>query len=254
MRKYILLAICLSLFFFLIEGPTEAETSEVEIISHSSYLGIFGNYHVVGEVENKGTFPLTSFKITAKFYDSQGGLIDEDFANLMLDILPPGYKAPFHITYINIKEASKIESYVLEMDYVQTSKLPPVKLEFESQDSYVDDDGWMHITGTIKNNGEDTRFVEVIVTCYDENGEVSCVEYSFAEPRDVKSGQTASFEIVIPYRVDLIEDYALLSQSEDLVSIDEFPLDYILTTIFLAFIIYYSVFLHLKKENKNLKK
>ncbi len=246
MRACILLVLCLYLFF-LTEAPIAAESSEVEIISHNSYLGVFGNYHVVGEVENKGPVSLTSFKITAKFYDAQGEFIDEDFTNLMLDILPPGYKAPFHIIYIDIEKSPKIDSYILEMDYIQTSKLPPVKLEFESQDNYVDEDGWMHITGTIKNSGEDTRFVEIIATCYDGNGDVICVEYSFAEPRDIKSGNTASFEIVIPYRVNLIEDHILLSQSEDLVSIDELPLRYIFTTICLALIIYYLI---LKKSKK----
>ena len=241
----------LSIFF--ITSPATAEQSEAEILSHSSYTDPFGNYHIVGEVENVGNFSLTSFTVTAKFYDSEGVLIDDDFAYLMwrfsLEILPPGYKAPFHIVYVNTEQVPEIHSYTIEIHYDQISKIPLIKLDVKTQESYVDEDGWMHITGTIKNNGADTRFVEVIATCYDENGNVTCVEYSFTNPRDIQSGQTGSFEILIPYRVDLIKDYVLLLQSEDYVSINEFPSKTLFTIFTLAVILSYTAF-HFKNTEK----
>jgi len=221
MKKLIPLLLLLFLAFTSIAVNT-ALADEVEVVSHSGYMDPFGNFHVVGEVENKGAFSLASFKVTATFFDTSGTILDQDFAYLMLAILPPGYKAPFHIVYTKPQKAAKINSYTLTVNYTQTSKLPPVKLQFENQESFVDEAGWMHIKGLVKNTGEETRFVKIIATCYNESGVVVNVDYSYTEPRDLPPGQTASFEIVIPYRANLIKSFTLLAESEDYVSIDEF--------------------------------
>ena len=91
--------------------------------------------------------------------------------------------------------------------------------------------------------------VKGVSTYYDEDGNVTCVEYSFTNPRDIQSGQTGSFEILIPYRVDLIKDYVLLLQSEDYVSINEFPSKTIFTIFTLAVLLSYSAF-HFKNREK----
>ncbi|MEM2902770.1 MAG: FxLYD domain-containing protein [Candidatus Bathyarchaeia archaeon] len=219
--KLIPLLLAFTLAYTTIIADT-ALAEEVEVVSHSSYLDPFGNFHIVGEVENKGAFSLSSFKVTATFFDASGVTLDQDFAYLMLDILPPGYKAPFHIMYTKPQKAAKIASYALTLNYTQTSKLPPVKLQFESQESFVDEAGWMRIRGLVKNMGEETRFVKIIATCYNESGAVVNVDYSYTDPRDLSPGQTASFEITIPYRANLIKSFALLADSENYVSIDEF--------------------------------
>lgn len=233
MKRLTLLLLTLTMVFMSIAANT-ALAEEVEVVSHSSYVDPFGNFHVVGEVENKGVFSLASFKVTATFLDASGAYIDQDFAYLMLTTLPPGYKAPFHIMYTKPQKAARISSYTLTVNYTQTSKLPHVKLEFESHESFVDEAGWMRIRGSVKNMGEETRFVKIIATCYNESGVVVDVDYSYTDPRDLHPGQTASFEIVIPYRATLINSYALLAESEDYVSIGEFQWPSILAATTLA--------------------
>jgi len=71
---------------------------------------------------------------------------------------------------------------------------PEPTLEIVSDSSYIDDNGWMHIIGEVKNKGNiEARYVKIIITLYDENENIVGGGYTYVEGTDVPTGQTRPF-------------------------------------------------------------
>jgi hypothetical protein len=72
---------------------------------------------------------------------------------------------------------------------------PPVIL---SQSSYVNNLGSMHIVGEVFNQAPVTaKFVKVIATFYNANGQVIGTDFTYADPSDLAPSQRAPFDILV---------------------------------------------------------
>ena len=72
---------------------------------------------------------------------------------------------------------------------------PPVIL---SQSSYINDIGSMHIVGEVLNQAPVTaKFVKIIATFYNANGQVIGTDFTYADPSDLAPGQRAPFDIIV---------------------------------------------------------
>lgn len=72
---------------------------------------------------------------------------------------------------------------------------PPVIL---SQSSYVDNIGSMHIVGEVLNQAPVTaKFVKIIATFYNANGQVIGTDFTYADPSDLAPNQRAPFDILV---------------------------------------------------------
>ena len=72
---------------------------------------------------------------------------------------------------------------------------PPVIL---SQSSYVNNIGSMHIVGEVLNQAPVTaKFVKIIATFYNANGQVIGTDFTYADPSDLAPGQRAPFDILV---------------------------------------------------------
>ena len=77
----------------------------------------------------------------------------------------------------------------------ETNYQPPVIL---SQSSYVNNFGSMHIVGEVLNQAPVTaKFVKVIATFYNANGQVIGTDFTYADPSDLAPGQRAPFDILV---------------------------------------------------------
>lgn len=220
--------------------PVEGQgQGQVVILSHSSFIDIFGYYDVVGEVKNVGDQPVEWVTVTATFYDSEGQVVGTNSAYTYLEVLLPGRKSPFKIVETESAVIEKITNYSLKVSFQQSAGLP-MGLQIVSNSSYVDEFGWFHVTGEIKNIGTATaNYVEVIGTFYDAEGTVVYAFSANPEPRILEPNQKASFELVVgdKSRADLISSYELTAESEEYAIIPEFPLHTLiltLTTLILA--------------------
>jgi len=195
---------------------SSTKADSVNILSHSSYVGILGWYWVVGEVQNVGSQPLDYVRVTATYYRSNGIMVGTASAYIELDILNPGRKSPFLIIYTDTARIPDIDHYSLAISSFSPASALPGKLKILSSEGYIDQSGYVHVIGEIQNLGSTTAtFVKLIATFYDQTGKVVAEGDVYSDPYDVQSGQKAPFDLRLSekIRVPLISTYALTAQS-----------------------------------------
>ncbi len=175
----------------------ESLVGDVKILSHHGYYisgGFPGDYiDIFGELQNTGQKNLKYIKLTAAFYDSAGEVIRTEWTYANADILLPGEKAPF--SFIEAASAEKdYQSYELEVTSCrETTEEPYRDFEFLNTSSYIDDQGYYHVKGEIKNTGtQDIDFVSVVITLYDAGDKV--VSASTSLIAHLAAGGTDSFD------------------------------------------------------------
>ena len=226
-------------------------TSQVNILSSCGWLDSAGYYHVSGEVENVGDVPVNFVKVTATFYDSNDTVIATSFSYTMLKILLPGRKSPFDVLLTDTGQAVKVHHYSLSVTSSPADSIP-VGLEILSNSSYVDTVGYLHVVGEIKNiEAETATYVMVIATFYNSTGHVVAAAFTYSDPTDIDSGQTAPFEILLTDtdRVSLVDSYVLTAQSDQYALIPEFS-PVIITSLFMILAMFTVIFVK-KAVTKN---
>jgi len=198
-------------------SPVRA-VADIDILSHTGYLDPFGCYHVVGEVKNVGDQAVSFVTIEVTFYNSNDVVVDTIFDSAMLTVLLVDRKSPFDIVLLDATQSAKVDHYTLTMTFSATSPIP-VGLKILTHSAYVDEIGWMHIVGEIKNIAtEKAHDVKVIATYYDETGDVVAATLTYLHPEppsDTDPGQTEPFEILLSDedRTPYIDTYELTAES-----------------------------------------
>jgi len=197
--------------------------TQVNILTHSGWLDSIGYYHVSGEVENVGDVATSFVKITATFYDQSDTVVATSFAYAELSILLPERKSPFEVLLTDTTQAAKVHHYSLSITFSITDPIP-LGLEILSNSSYIDEVGYMHVVGEIKNiaTGRAT-YVKVIATFYNLTGHVIATAFTYSDPSDLDPGQKAPFEILLLHtdRVPLVASYALTAESSQYALVPE---------------------------------
>ena len=106
------------------------------------------------------------------------------FPSAEFNYQPPVISTPFPVISTLLYQVPSFPS--AEFNYQ-----PPVIL---SQSSYVDNIGSMHIVGEVLNQAPVTaKFVKIIATFYNANGQVIGTDFAYADPPDLAPGQRAPF-------------------------------------------------------------
>jgi hypothetical protein len=210
------------------------------ILSHSSFIDDIGYFHVVGEVKNAGDVSINSVKVTAIFYDADNTVLAQNFAYSLIDLILPGRKAPFEIMLMDKAASSKVDHYTLDIDFNEFPSGKPIGLKILSNNSYIDQTSFLHVTGGIENIADTTATnIRVVATFYDQQGNVVGCAYAYAEPKDLDPNQNASFDITLMYpsRTPYVKSYQLTAESSEYTLIPEFgtPMLYL---VFLATILF----------------
>ncbi len=199
---------------------------DVKILSHSSFYDSLNNLWVVGEVENTGDMATKFTKITATFFDSSNQVIAIKSGYSELDVLLPGRKSPFKILLTEGAGALNVHNYTLNVSWTNYAAGMALGLEILSNSSYIDEFGWMHVTGIIKNRGAiGASYVKVIATFYDSEGIVVGEDFAYAEPSYLSPNQTGTFDIELIYTQQVIKvaRYSLTAESHEYALIPEIP-------------------------------
>jgi hypothetical protein len=208
--------------------PTTGSNGNVSILSSSQYSTEFGSTYIVGEVRNNLSDLVQYVQIVGRFYDSTGLLIDTDFTYTDLDLLRPGEKSPFRLIITDESVAQRIDNYTLAVNWDPVFADPSAVanatvLTIQEGEHRINDNGWYEIVGEVVNGGtDDTEFVEVVATYYDEAGQVINTDFTYTDPSDIPAGQSAPFELTV-LDEDISEDIEsvkLSAQSQDYFAID----------------------------------
>jgi hypothetical protein len=67
-----------------------------------------------------------------------------------------------------------------------------------SSSSFTDDIGYYHVVGEVTNQGsQKATFVKVSGAFYNSSNTVVAADFTYTDPKDLESGQTAPFEIIV---------------------------------------------------------
>lgn len=220
-----LIFLAVSTASFSLTSKAAAETDNVVVLSHTGYLDSYGNYYVVGEVQNVGSQTVNFVRVEATFFDSQNNVIDIRFDLTMLYTILPGRRSPFLIALLDVAQSAKVHHYSLTASFLTTQPIP-IGLEIVSHNSQIDTYERMHITGEIKNiQIQIAHNIKIIATYYDTEGNVVAAAQTDLDPieNDLNPDETRPFEIVLSQeRTAFVKRYELTAESLEYAVIPEF--------------------------------
>jgi hypothetical protein len=179
-------------------GYSQTSSNGISILSSSSFTDNLGYYHVVGEVKNNSpTDSMNYVKIISTLYDNARKVVGTDFTYTNVDVLRPAEKSSFEIILNDAAQSQKVDSYKLSASGDKTQALP-ASLKLSVGDSHLDDIGAYHIVGEVTNQGnQKATFVKVSGAFYNSSNAAVAADFTFTDPQDLESGQTAPFEIIV---------------------------------------------------------
>ena len=176
---------------------TSGIDNNVKLLSSSHYTDGIDYLHVIGEVQNTLDEPQEFVKVIATFYDSTNRTIGTSFTFTDVDVLRPEEKSPFNLVLDDKAQRGKAHNYKIHISS-NNAELMPANLKLTVGDNYYDDIGYVHVLGEVTNQAtENTKYVKVSGTVYNDKNQAVATDFTFTEPTDLLPGQSAPFDIII---------------------------------------------------------
>jgi hypothetical protein len=142
----------------------------IQIVSTSTFTDDFGNFHVIGEVNNTSIDPQTNIIITALLSDTNNNvLVGNHSAFSSISTLRQTELSPFDIVIQDPQILGKFNF----MEFSTTSQPAiekPANLVLNGTSAFLDNIGNPHITGNIINQGQSPeQFLNLVATFYDNS-------------------------------------------------------------------------------------
>jgi hypothetical protein len=173
----------------------------IQVTSTSSYTDDFGNFHIIGEINNTSTQSQTNIVITAILSDtSTNAIIGNYSAFSSIETLRSGELSPFDIVIQNPQEILGAFNF---MEFTTSSQPAsadkPANLVLNGSSSFVDNVGNPHIIGNIINQGQSPEQLLNLVTTFYDNSSLGVVgTQSFGlNVGSLVNNQMAPFDITI---------------------------------------------------------
>ncbi|HKX97809.1 MAG TPA: hypothetical protein VJL78_08270 [Candidatus Nitrosocosmicus sp.] len=144
--------------------------SIIQIVSTSTFTDDFGNFHVIGEVNNTSIDPQTNIIITTLLSDTNNNvLVGNHSAFSSISTLRQTELSPFDIIIQDPQILGKFNF----MEFSTTSQPAiekPANLVLNGTSAFLDNIGNPHITGNIINQGPSPeQFLNLVATFYDNS-------------------------------------------------------------------------------------
>jgi hypothetical protein len=193
----------------------------------SSYKDGNNIMHVYGLVKNISNKAFKNVIVKASFYDSGSRLINDFQRSADLRTINPGEISPCEILYIDTKTVNDVKNYTLSASGEET-QIKTRALRIVSNSSKIDTIlGIYYIRGRVLNEGsEGTTNSMIIAPLYDKNGNVILIGRAQTEPVNISSHSQAAFDLPVTAAPQIfkVKRYSLLADSDQYVTIPEFPL------------------------------
>ncbi|MGD9673880.1 MAG: hypothetical protein AB7U98_10440 [Candidatus Nitrosocosmicus sp.] len=178
-----------------------ANPSPIQIISTSTYIDDFGNFHIIGEVNNTSTQSQNNIAITAILSDTtNNAIVGNHSAFSSIETLRPGELSPFDIVIQDSQQIlSKFDFIEFSTTSQPTTTEKPANLVINGTSSFLDNSGNPHITGNILNQGQTPeQFLNLVATFYDNSSLGIIGTQTFGlNVENLANNQMAPFDITI---------------------------------------------------------
>jgi hypothetical protein len=176
-------------------------TNIIQITSTSSYTDEFGNFHIIGEINNTSTKPQTNIVVTAILSNTSTNVIVGNYSAFSsIETLRSGELSPFDIVIQNPQQILGTFNF---MEFSTTSQPAsaekPANLVLNGSSSFVDNVGNPHIIGNIINQGQSPeQLLNLAITFYDNSslGVVGTQSFEL-NVGSLTNNQMAPFDITI---------------------------------------------------------
>src|ERR687884_1920691 len=193
----------------------------------SSYKDGNNIMHVYGLIRNIANKAFKNVIVKASFYDSGSRLLNDFQRSADLRTINPGEISPFEILYIDTRTVNYVKNYTLSASG-EESQIKTRALRIVSNSSKIDTVlGIYYIKGRVVNEGsEGTTNSMIIAPLYDKNGNVILVGRAQTEPVNISSHSEAAFDLPVTAAPQIfkVKRYSLLADSDQYITIPEFPL------------------------------
>jgi len=170
--------------------PESDDVVVMGLLSHSDFVDLLGDMHVVGEVRNETDTNLDHISVRVMFYNHWGTVSKIVDGPALMDVIGPRQLTPFALAF---PEPAAWESYTIRVTAQSTEREPATALQIAEYRTYGAETGILHVAGTVLNEGEQTvRRAQVVVTLYDPWGTVVNVGFAYTEA--ISPGKEAAFD------------------------------------------------------------
>lgn len=176
--------------------PTVTPTSEPAGVfvlgNHTAYTSSSGSLHIIGEVRNNTTQPISFVKISADVFNG-AQLVATDFTYADIDPLRPGDHTCFEVLILN---PPAYTAYAFEAPTYRESTAALPLLSVLGENHNLDSAGDYHILGQVRNDtGATVTFVQPVAALYNSAGQVVDCDFTYVNSTNLAPGQVSAFDL-----------------------------------------------------------
>ncbi|MGF1505373.1 MAG: FxLYD domain-containing protein [Anaerolineae bacterium] len=180
-------------------GAGGAGPEAVGIVDLNEFVGRSSTFEIVGQVQNNANAPLEFVRITAQLYDERGSLLVEQDEFVSSDLVQPGERAPFALSFPDGLPQGTVRYDLLASaryaDFTSQSFYGPTNFAVSSEAAF-DDSGLLVVSGQVRNEGSaPARLVKVIVTSFDDEGRVVGTETTLVDRQQLAQGEVTDYTV-----------------------------------------------------------
>jgi hypothetical protein len=157
---------------------SSAPEGELSVAYVSGYQDNLDSWRVVGLVCNKTSDALDNIQLDVELFDKDGkSLYKEQSVYTAINNVDAGEETPFAVSvYDNIAEPDTVKATITSSDKVDLKR---AKVDTQGIVTMVDDQGNLHITGELINNGtEPVEIHGLAAATFDKDGKMMTADYS----------------------------------------------------------------------------
>jgi hypothetical protein len=194
LRSLVILGVALLALRAPTTPPRALADNGITAMNQGSYVDGSNELHLVGEIKNSGSQPVQDVNIAASFVDSSGKTFDGTQGYAEIRLLQPGDVVPYDVTKFPAPNA--MVSYNLHMTWSKPDHAEAAGLVLQNDAPFDDGQGFIHITGTVANNGpQPAAGVRAVAVFYNSDGTVAFISDNLTSPSSLNPGDTANFEL-----------------------------------------------------------
>ena len=182
-----------------------SQPAGLDVLSHQGY-SMNNGFYIFGEMLNNTATPMGNIKITATYYYQSAGrpvVIGTKVGTTLLDVIPAYGTAPFVIgpfVALTNTHSGPVTWYDLHEEGQTASTLSRQDLVVQTGANSYSAGSWLYVRGEILNPGKtDAKFVKVVITLYDPNGNIIGALSTYTNPGTVPAGGFAPFSVSTEY-------------------------------------------------------
>ncbi|MCA9921002.1 MAG: FxLYD domain-containing protein, partial [Anaerolineales bacterium] len=173
---------------------TPAADGELTVTALRGYEDIFGNLHVVGLLTNQSARAVDGVEVEIDVLDAAGNSLYTEIAWMSLYKIGPGETSPFRLAIYD--DLSGVDSFTANIVGQSVAEFERATIEVRGVVRTIDDDGNVHITGEMVNNGSEPAAINnVAAATFDGAGEIVTADSSIVKIGYLEPGESGPFRV-----------------------------------------------------------